>query len=135
MLLDIAAERSTFVGGGDIGTVTEIRKTNATTQVVMLNGEQAVIGGLFINEEATIRTGIPLLKDLPGWFFGLRYLFGSEEDVVRKKELVILLEVELLPTLKERVAATTPGNLLKDEVEKQNRKLKLYQFNQKQYDK
>lgn len=135
MLLDIAAERSTFVGGGDIGTVTEIRKTNATTQVVMLNGEQAVIGGLFINEEATIRTGIPLLKDLPGWFFGLRYLFGSDENVVRKKELVILLEVELLPTLKERVAATTPGNLLKDEVEKQNRKLKLYQFNQKQYDK
>ena len=28
------------------------------------------------------RTGVPLLKDLPGWFFGLRYLFGvSRKDV------------------------------------------------------
>ena len=31
----------------------------------MLNGEETVIGGLFVNEETTSRNGIPFLKDLP----------------------------------------------------------------------
>jgi type IV pilus assembly protein PilQ len=132
MLLDILVERSSFVAGE---TTTEIRKTNASTQVLMLNGEEAVIGGLFINEETTIRTGIPLLKDLPWWFFGLRYIFGSDQKIVRKKELVILLEVELLPTLKERLTSTTSGNLIKEEVERHKQKLKFYEFKQQQYDK
>jgi type IV pilus assembly protein PilQ len=101
----------------------------------MLNGEEAVIGGLFVNEESVVRTGIPVLKDLPWWFFGLRYIFGSDQKITRKKELVILLEVELVPTLKERVSATSSGNLLKNEVEKQNKRLKLYEFNQQKYDK
>ncbi len=36
------------------------------------------------------RTGVPLLKDLPGWFFGLRYLFGvSRKDVEPYGGLVI----------------------------------------------
>lgn len=128
MLLDIIVERSSFVAGE---TTTEIRKTNAATQVVMLNGEEAVLGGLFINEETSIRTGIPFLKDLPWWFFGLRYVFGSDQKVVRKKELVILLEVEILPTLKERLASSVgKENLLESEVKKHEQKVKFYKFNE-----
>jgi type IV pilus assembly protein PilQ len=127
MLLDILAERSTFVIGE---FATEIRKTNATTQVVMLDGEEIVLGGLFINEETMTRNGIPLLKDLPGWFFGLRYLFGSDSKVIRKKELVILLKAELVPTLKERVASVPSDNLLRDDIRKNKEKIRFYKLNQ-----
>jgi type II secretory pathway component GspD/PulD (secretin) len=65
-------ERSTFQTSE---LVTEIRKTTANTQVLMFNGEETVLGGLFVNEEAVVRNGIPLLKDLPGWFFGLQISF------------------------------------------------------------
>jgi len=131
MLLDILVERSSF---SQSETTTEIRKTNAETQVIMLNGEQTILGGLFVNEESTVRTGIPFLKDLPWWFFGLRYIFGSDQKITRKKELVILLEVEILPTLKERLSSTsTSDNLIKDEVDKHKQKIKFYQLNEQQY--
>lgn len=130
MLLNLLVERSTF---SQSATTTEIRKTNATTQIVMLNGEETVLGGLYVNEESTVRTGVPFLKDLPWWFFGLRYVFGSDERIVRKKELVILLEVEILPTLKERLSSTTSKDLIEDEVENHRQKIKYYRLNQKSY--
>jgi type IV pilus assembly protein PilQ len=96
----------------------------------MLNGEETVIGGMFINQTTKVRTGIPFLKDLPWWFFGLRYIFGTDQDLVTKKELVILLRAELVPTLKERLAGPQSVSPLKDELEKRREKIKLYQFNQ-----
>ena len=130
MLLNILVERSSFVQGE---LTTEIRKTNATTQVIMLNGEEAVLGGLYINEESTIRTGVPFLKDLPWWFFGLRYIFGSDTRELRKKELVILIRAEILPTLKERLSATTSKTLIKDEVERHKEQIKYYKLNEQSY--
>jgi general secretion pathway protein D len=130
MLLKLLVERSSFTQGE---LTTEIRKSNATTQVVMLDGEETVLGGLFVNDESKIRTGIPFLKDLPWWFLGLRYVFGSEETVVRKRELVILLKAELLPTLKQRLAGTPSKNILHDEVYKKRRDIRYYQLNQTDY--
>ncbi len=126
ILLKILVERSSFSLNEQ---TTEIRKTNASTQILMLNGEETVLGGSFVNEETQTRNGIPFLKDLPGWFFGLRYLFGSDQTVVTKKELVILLKAELLPTLQERHNNPTSDNLiLKERVETNNR-IKFYQLN------
>lgn len=126
ILLKILVERSSFSLNEQ---TTEIRKTNASTQILMLNGEETVLGGLFVNEETQTRNGIPFLKDLPGWFFGLRYLFGSDQTTVTKKELVILLKAELLPTLQERHNNPTSDNLiLKERVEAKN-KIKYYQLN------
>ncbi len=82
---------------------TEIKKTTVATDLLMHSGEEKVIGGLFINEEINVRQGIPILKDLPWWFFGLRYLTGYDKKQVTKKEVVILLQVELVPTIKERL--------------------------------
>ncbi len=56
------------------------------------------------NDETKIRNGVPFLKDLPWWVFGLRYIFGSDDIITTKKELVISIKAELLPTLKERLA-------------------------------
>jgi len=80
----------------------EIKKSSARTSVLLLDGEETIIGGLYVNEESQSREGIPLLKNLPGWFFGLRYLFGFDTKSVIKKELVILLKAELVPSLGER---------------------------------
>lgn len=81
----------------------EIKKSSAKTSVLLLDGEETIIGGLYMNEEAKSREGVPLLKNLPWWFFGLRYVFGFDAKSMIKKELVILLKAELVPSLAERV--------------------------------
>lgn len=113
-LLKLNVERSSAIPS-EIST--EIRKTAASTQVLMLNHEETVIGGLYINEETRVRNGIPFLKDLPWWVLGIRYLTGSDATEVKKKEVVILLKADLLPTLKERINARTEENKLKQELQ------------------
>jgi len=127
ILLNITAERSTF---NRTETTTEIRKTNASTQVLMLDGEETIIGGLFVNEEAIVRTGIPFLKDLPWWVFGIRYLTGSDETIVRKKELVILLKADLVPTLKERHENPKADQMLQNERSKRRSEVRYHLFNE-----
>jgi general secretion pathway protein D len=129
ILLNIHAERSSFVPDPNN---TIINKTAADTYVDLLNGEETVIGGMFINQVTKVRTGIPFLKDLPWWFFGLRYIFGSDQNSIIKKELVILIRAELVPTLKERLAGPQPTTPLKDELNKQRDRIKSYQLNDSQ---
>jgi len=124
ILLNIMVEKSSFSLNDQ---TTEIKKTNASTQVLVLNGEESILGGLFINEEQVVRNGIPFLKDLPWWFFGIRYLAGYDQNITRKKELVILLKTELLPTLKERLNNPV-NNPLNTELSKQNSRIKYYQM-------
>jgi len=124
ILLDLLVDRSSAVPS-EIST--EIKRTNATTQILMLNNEETIIGGLYINDEQTERTGIPFLKDLPWWVLGIRYLTGSDQVTVTKKEVVILIKVELLPTLKERASLTN-----KDQDKIQN-ELKNYELNMERY--
>lgn len=126
-LLDIGVERSSFSTNE---LQTEIRKTTAATQVLMLNGEETAIGGLFLNEEAITRVGIPFLKDLPWWVFGIRYLTGYDQTITRKKELVILLKMELIPTLQERLENPQWENVLSRELEAGKNRMKYYEFNE-----
>lgn len=124
--LNLKVERST----GFPGTVsTEIQKTTASTQVLMLNGEETVIGGLFSNESKTERIGIPFLKDLPWWVLGLRYVTGSDKETITKKELVIVVKVDLVPTLKERLAFPNGENVIKQELDNYKNKVQYHQFN------
>lgn len=124
-LLNIAVERSSFQTSE---LTTEIRKTTASTQVLMLDGEETAIGGLFLNEEVVTRNGIPFLKDLPWWVFGIRYLTGYDQTVTRKKELVILLKTELIPTLQERFENPQWENVLRREMDAGRNRIKYYQF-------
>jgi len=126
-LLDIGVERSSFSTNE---LQTEIRKTQAETQVLMLNGEETAIGGLFLNEEVITRVGIPFLKDLPWWVFGIRYLTGYDQTITRKKELVILLKMELVPTLQERFENPQWENVLSRELEAGKNRMKYYEFNE-----
>jgi type IV pilus assembly protein PilQ len=126
ILLNIHVERSSYTAGT---TTTIINKTSADTRIVMLNGEETVIGGMFINQNTTIRTGVPFLKDLPWWFFGLRYIFGSDQQEVIKKELVILIRASLVPSLKERLNEEVSKNPLKEELKQRREEMSGYEQN------
>lgn len=100
----VEVERSS-VQPGAISTI--INKTKANTNLLLLDGEENIIGGLYNSDVSTVRVGIPFLKDLPWYVFGLRYLFGYEREAVTKKELVILIKADLVPTLQERITQKT----------------------------
>ena len=78
---------------------------------------------MFINEENVVRNGIPFLKDLPWWVLGIRYLAGSDQTVDRKKEVVIVIKAELLPTLEQRVDMAEKENIIQKELEKHQKEL------------
>ncbi len=114
--LDVKVERSN-VQPGAVSTI--INKTDARTRLVLLNGEESYVGGLVINEESKTREGIPLLKDLPWWFFGLRYVFGFDATRVTRKELIVMIRAEFVPTIDERINMTREagGDKMKQKLE------------------
>ncbi|MBK7105425.1 MAG: hypothetical protein IPH62_09085 [Ignavibacteriae bacterium] len=114
ILLKVSAERSSAIPGE---ITTEIKKTVVATDLLMLHGEEKAIGGLFVNEEVNIRQGIPFLKDLPWWVLGIRYLTGYDKITVNKKEVIIVLQVELVPTLKDRVAQKKANEIEREIIE------------------
>lgn len=79
-----------------------INRNQANTQVLLLDGEATAIGGLITTQRTESRSGVPLLKDLPGWFFGLRYIFGATTTNVQKQELLIMLRAEVVDPLRAR---------------------------------
>lgn len=85
-----------------------IDRNQVATQVMLLDDEQTIIGGLFSTDETRARRGIPVLKDLPGWFFGLRYVFGYTQRSTSQKELLIVLQAQMLDPLQAR--ARQPGS-------------------------
>ena len=118
ILVKLLAERSSFF---PTELTTVIKKTQATSDILMLDGEETIIGGLYINEETTVRNGIPFLKDLPWWVFGIRYLTGSDETIIRKKEVIIVIRVELLPTLQQRSTLKLEyEDLIRDKIREDN---------------
>lgn len=99
--LNINAERST-AQPDPVSTI--INKQQAETQSLLLDGEATVIAGLYSTEQSEVRRGIPILKDLPPWFFGLRYLFGYTSNDSQMRELVIVLQASLEPRIPERLS-------------------------------
>ncbi len=79
-LSDLAQQAT--VQGGVIITLQE-----ADTRVVVRDGETAVIGGLISDVESSLRTGVPILKDVPL----LGPLFRYESKTKDKRELVIFV--------------------------------------------
>jgi type IV pilus assembly protein PilQ len=100
--LDYQIERSS-VTTGDVSTI--IDKVSTSGRLSLLNHEESYVGGLYNNEETVVREGVPILKDLPWWVFGLRYLFGFNSNTTTRRELIVLLKAEFVPTIEERAAS------------------------------
>lgn len=112
--LQVKVEKS---GSRPSATGPTIDRSLANTQLLMLDGEQTVIGGLYSTEESVSRRGVPFLKDLPKWFFGFRYIFGRTQRSVTQKELVISLEANLVDPIRDRMARQLPEGLLQQQRE------------------
>lgn len=84
ILLHLMPERSSFSFEAS-GVV--INTSNAETNVVVENGQTAVIAGLTTEDEITTVTGIPFLMDIP--IIGA--LFRHERTDIQKRDLVIFV--------------------------------------------
>jgi len=74
------------------GTPPPINKKEATTELVLKNGETTVIGGIYIDSDTTTETGVPFLMDIPllGW------LFKSNSKNKTKTELLIFITPKVI---------------------------------------
>jgi type II secretory pathway component GspD/PulD (secretin) len=84
ILLKLKPERSSYTVDA-VGVI--INTNNAETNVVVENGQTAVIGGLTTQVEMESQTGLPILKDIPL----LGYLFRYTRTEVQDRDLVIFV--------------------------------------------
>lgn len=86
VLLELHAERSNIATApSDLGITFQTQESD--TQVLVNDGETAVIGGLTVIQKSTSRTGIPFLMDLPV----IGPIFGTTHDSERKQDLLIMV--------------------------------------------
>lgn len=86
ILMELHAERSAAqLAATDIGVVFQTQE--ATTRLMVEDGETAVIGGLTVSEVTRTRAGIPVLMDLP--FAGA--LFRTTRNREQKRDLLIMV--------------------------------------------
>ncbi len=91
ILLDLHAERSNVVpSAGDAGVTFQTQV--AETQVLVKDGETAVVGGLTLIEKTRSRIGIPILMDLPI----LGALFRTTSESEHKRDLLIMVTPHIL---------------------------------------
>lgn len=85
VLLDVYAEQQVLTSVTVAGPSTN--KRNTKNQVLVEDGQTAVISGLTQTQVARNKTGIPLLMDLPG----IGRLFSQTDVTERKQDLLILI--------------------------------------------
>jgi type IV pilus assembly protein PilQ len=86
VMLELHAERSNLAAApSDLGFTFQTQE--AETQILVDNGETAVIGGLTIIEKQNVRAGIPFLMDLPV----LGALFRNTLTRENKRDLLIMV--------------------------------------------
>ena len=98
-----------------------IDKDAGSTDVLLLDGEQTILGGLYTTEESISHRGIPLLKNIPL----LGNLFGVKTRVSTERELIIVLKTSLVDPLSTRLRQPPPRNLIQQE--RTNREARLNQ--------
>ena len=86
ILMELHAENSDAqLASSDVGFI--FGKQRADNQLLVADGETAVIGGLTVTQVTSSKSGIPLLVDLP--FIGR--LFGTTRTSEQKRDLLILV--------------------------------------------
>jgi type IV pilus assembly protein PilQ len=91
VLLNIKAENSSAeLAATDVGVI--FNRQRAESQVLVADGEAAVIGGLTVTETTRFRSGIPVLMNLP--FIGR--LFSQNTKNETKRDLLILVTPHIL---------------------------------------
>ncbi len=92
IMLQVEAERSDIrtLSAADLGFT--IRKQNAKNQLLVNDGETAVIGGLTVTTVTKAKSGIPMLVDLPI----VGKLFGFTSTQEQRQDLIILVTPRII---------------------------------------
>jgi type IV pilus assembly protein PilQ len=79
-------------GDAPTGTAPPINKKEATTELLVQNGETTVIGGIYVDTDSETDSGVPYLMDIPllGW------LFKSNNKNKTKSELLIFITPKIV---------------------------------------
>jgi len=94
ILMEVHAERSSVRPASvDIGFTFQTQQ--ADNQILVNDGETAVIGGLTVTEVTVTKSGIPFLVDLPI----LGKLFGFTEQQENRRDLLILITPHIIDDL------------------------------------
>ena len=90
--LDLATERSSIqtLAAADLGFI--VAKQETKNQLLVADGETAVIGGLTVTTVEKTRSGMPLLSSLP--LIGSLFSFSSNSE--NRKDLIILVTPRVL---------------------------------------
>jgi type IV pilus assembly protein PilQ len=91
VLLNLHAENSDAqLASSDVGFI--FGKQRADNQLLVGDGETAVIGGLTVTQVTSSKSGIPLLVDLPL----IGRLFGTTRTSEQKRDLLILVTPHII---------------------------------------
>jgi type IV pilus assembly protein PilQ len=92
VILNVDINRS-FVGEAGVGDAPPtIEERKISTNVMVHNGQTAVIGGVYQSDSSEGETGVPGLRSIPvlGW------LFKSSSKLVTKNELLVFLTPRII---------------------------------------
>lgn len=98
VILDVAVTRE-FASGQEAQTERAINTREAETTVMVKNGETAVIGGIYESDVATIKEGVPVLKDIPI----IGSLFRFKQKIDNKNELLVFLRPRIVKNLNDAI--------------------------------
>lgn len=101
ILLKLKPERSSYTYDAN-GVI--INTNNAETNVVVENGQTAVIGGLTTQTETKNHSGIPILKNIPL----LGYLFRYTRKEVTNRDLVIFVTPTIVTDITHSMIPINP---------------------------
>lgn len=94
VLMEVHAERSSVQPASvDLGFTFQTQQ--ADNQILVNDGETAVIGGLTVTEVIVAKTGIPFLVDLPI----IGKLFGFSSQTENRRDLLILITPHIIDDL------------------------------------
>jgi type IV pilus assembly protein PilQ len=94
ILMEVHAERSSVQPSSvDIGFTFQTQQ--ADNQILVADGETAVVGGLTVTEVTVTKTGIPFLVDLP--ILGRLFGFSSQTEI--RRDLLILITPHIIDDL------------------------------------
>ena len=84
VLMEIKASRNSIGSFTGSGGEPSINKKEATTNVLVKDGETTVIGGIIISDTNESERGIPFLKDIPflGWLFKTKSIKDEQRELL-----------------------------------------------------
>ncbi|MCK5237683.1 MAG: type IV pilus secretin PilQ [Deltaproteobacteria bacterium] len=84
VLMEISASKNSIGAHSAADGTPSIDKKEATTTVLVKDGETTVIGGIIISDTSTSEGGVPFFKDIPGlgWFFKNKSVSDTQKELL-----------------------------------------------------